>query len=422
VLGAVPVLFFATGILGLAASMWLLFGLVAAQSFFQGIAVTKEGAATTRLLGDKSVTPDERTRANSILTIIGAIIAIIGPAVAGQISLIGPLKGKTGVGGAVIYGIYAGALALTGLIYSGIKMFSGPGKDAAAVDPAAEAKPKGFVNIVKALFASIKVGTRIVFKDRLLRTMLLMSMISSLFSDPLVFNVLPEYVEGLVAKNPAGAAALMHIPVLGAFIHSLTATPMGNFALMVAMASVGSIIAAVTIKPLTKLFNKMGFKTDEALTIPFYLLAALEAPLFFLMIHTPFMLGAVALYGLQSLAVGYVGIAISGLYQKNLGGQKDENVNKILAADSLIGIAAAIISTFVYGFILKDIPIATSLIIAAVATTVVSAIRVAAPFLSFTKDQRKPPAPPAAPATSPAHAMPSTGDHNGPNSILSTHL
>ncbi|MFI5351114.1 MAG: hypothetical protein ACHQ2Z_16340, partial [Elusimicrobiota bacterium] len=260
-------------------------------------------------------------------------------------------------------------------------------------------------------------------KDRFLRTMLILSTISSLFSDPLVFNVLPEYIEKLAANSAGTVGAIMAIPGLGWFLKTLTSTPMGNFALMLVMASVGSIVAALTIKPLTKVFRKFGFKTDEALTVPFYFLAALEAPLFYLMIHTPTMLGAVALYGVQSLAVGYVGIALSGLYQKKLGDQKDEDVNKIQAANSLIGIGAAIISTIVYGFILTNIPIATSLMIAAIATAVMSALHVAAPFLSFSKDQRKPPEPPAPPAfVPPAHMMPSTGDHNGPHSILSTHL
>ncbi|MFI5362369.1 MAG: hypothetical protein ACHQ49_10400 [Elusimicrobiota bacterium] len=480
-LAVIPALFFATGVLGVAGSLWLMCGLVAAQSFFQGISVTTEGAATTRLLGDKSVTAEERTHANAIMTVFGSVIAIIGPVLAGQISRIGPVRGKTGVGGAVIYALYSGALGLTGLIYAGIKMFGGPGKDAAKAaaggdrDASAPVEkksfkeavaarvaalkaglslvlaaafgrfvPKGFIGPVRprwisikdglrvmfptdsperALPAAIKDGLRIVFKDRLLRTLVLMSTIESLFSDPLVFNVLPEYMENLVARNPAGAAAIMKIPLLGWFLHGLTSTPMGNFALMVTMASVGSIVAALTIKPLTKLIRKFGFKTEEALTIPFYFLAALEAPLFFLMIHTPSILGAVVLYGLQSLVIGFVGIAVSGLYQKNLGGQKDENVNKILAATSLVGIAAAILSTYVYGFVLKDIPIATSLIIAAIATAAVSVVRVAAPYLSFSKSQRNPPAPPEPPArVAPAHAMPSTGDHNGPHSILSNHL
>ncbi|HXT01242.1 MAG TPA: MFS transporter [Elusimicrobiota bacterium] len=417
-LASIAGVFFATGLIGTTA-LWVLFGLIAVQSFFQGIAITSEGAATTRLLGDKSVTSDERTRANSILTIIGSVISIIGPILAGGIALMGPIKGKAGVGGAVIYAVYAGAMALTAFIYAGIRMFAGPGANPEAANLAAPA-PRTFKSVLGTLWTSIKDGTRIVVKDRMLRTMLILSTISSLFSDPLVFNVLPEYVEKLAATSSIGS--LLHVPVAGWLLHTMTSTPMGNFALMVAMASVGSIVAALTIKPLTKLFQKFGFKTDEALTVPFYFLAALEAPLFFLMIHTPSILGAVALYGLQSLAVGYIGIAISGLYQKNLGGQKDENVNKILAADSLIGIAAAIISTVVYGFILTNIPIATSLIIAAAATGVVSLIRLAAPFLSFTRSQRKPPEPPAAPPTPPAHAMPSTGEHNGPNSILSTHL
>lgn len=429
VLGAVPVLFFSTGILGLTASMWVLFGLIAAQSFFQGISVTAEGAATTRLLGDKSVTHDERTKANSILTVLAAVIAIIGPLVAGQIALIGPVMGKTGVGGAVIYGIYAGAIALTGLIYATIKMFGGQSaaaKEAALkgeAPAAAATAPKSLKATLKELWTSIKDGARIVFKDRLLRTMLLMSMVGSLFSDPLVFNVLPEYVEGLAAKSAGSLGAIMGIPGVGWFLKSLTATPMGNFALMMVMASVGSIVATLLMKPLTKVFRKFGFKTEEALTIPFYFLAALEAPLFLLMIHTPTMLGAIALYGLQALSTGFIGIAIQGLYQKNLGNQKDGDVNKILAADSLMGIGAAILSTFAYGFLLKNIPIATSLIIAAVATGVVSLIRLAAPFLSFTKAQRRPPSDPPAPPPAPsANALPSTGAHNGPNSIQSVNL
>jgi MFS family permease len=426
VLAGIAGLFFATGLLSVTGSLWVFLGLVALQSFAQGISVTFEGAATTRIMGDASVTSEERTKANSILTFVAAIFSIIAPVVAGQIAQIGPVMGKTGVGGAVIYSIYAGAIALTALVYASIKMIGGAKKtdltEKPGAEPAAEAAPKGLGGTLKSLWTSIKDGTKIVFKDRFLRTLLLMSMVTSLFSDPLVFNVLPEYIEGLVAKNPGSVGAIMNMPVIGWVLKSLTSTPMGNFAMMMVMASVGSIVASFLIKPMTKLFQKLGFKTDEALTIPFYVLAALEAPLFLLMINTPTMLGAVALYGLQSLVVGFIGIAIQGLYQKNLGGQKDENVNKILAAQSLLGIAAAIISTYVYGFVLKDISIATSLTIAAIATGVMALLRLAAPFLSFSKASRRPPADPPAPPTPPAHAKPPSGDHHGPNSILSTHL
>lgn len=424
-LAGVAGLFFATGLLSVTGALWVFLGLVALQSFFQGIAVTFEGAATTRIMGDSTVTSEERTKANSILTFIAALFAIIAPVIAGQIAQIGPVMGKTGVGGAVIYSIYAGVIALAALVYASIKMIGGAKKAELAQkpgeEPAAAPAPKGIGGTLKSLWSSIKDGTKLVFKDRFLRTLLLMSMVTSLFSDPLVFNVLPEYIEGLVASNPGSMGAIMNIPVLGWFLKSLAATPMGNFAMMMVMASVGSIIASFLIKPLTKLFQRFGFKTDEALTIPFFILAALEAPLFLLMINTPTMLGAVALYGLQSLSVGFIGIAISGLYQKNLGRHKDENVNKILAAQSLLGIAAAIVSTYVYGFVLKDISIATSLTIAAIATGVMGLLRLAAPFLSFSKESRRTPPPPDAPAP-PAHAKPPAGDHNGPNSIMSTHL
>lgn len=423
-LAGVAGLFFATGLLSVTGALWVFLGLVALQSFFQGIAVTFEGAATTRIMGDSTVTSEERTKANSILTFIAALFAIIAPVIAGQIAQIGPVMDKTGVGGAVIYSIYAGAIALAALVYASIKMIGGAKKTESARTPgetAAAPAPKGIGGTLKSLWVSIKEGTKLVFKDRFLRTLLLMSMVTSLFSDPLVFNVLPEYIEGLVASNPGSMGAIMNVPVLGWFLKSLAATPMGNFAMMMVMASVGSIVASLLIKPLTKLFQKFGFKTDEALTIPFFVLAALEAPLFLLMINTPTMLGAVALYGLQALSVGFVGIAISGLYQKTLGRHKDEDVNKILAAQSLLGIAAAIVSTYVYGFVLKDISIATSLTIAAIATGVMGLLRLAAPFLSFSKDSRKAPPPPDPPAP-PAHAKPNAGDHHGPNSILSTHL
>jgi hypothetical protein len=425
VLAGIAGLFFATGLLSVTGTFAVFLGLVALQSFFQAIAVTFEGAATTRIMGDPSITSAERMKANSILTIVASIFSIIAPVVAGQLAQIGPVMGKTGVGGAVIYSIYAGAIALAALIYASIKMIGGPKKPAAGQSgETPSAAPKGVGGTLKGLWTSIKDGTKIVFKDRFLRTLLLMSMVTSLFSDPLVFNVLPEYIEGLVAKNPGSMGAIMNIPGLGWFLKSLAATPMGNFAMMMVMASVGSIVASLLIKPLTRLFQKLGFKTDEALTIPFYILAALEAPLFLLMIHTPTMLGAVALYGLQSLVVGFIGIAISGLYQKNLGGQKDANVNKILAAQSLLGIAAAIISTYVYGFVLKDISISTSLTIAAIATGVMGLLRLLAPFLAFTKASRKPPTEPPSGGgfAPPAHAKPPAGDHHGPNSILSTHL
>ncbi|HEX4046353.1 MAG TPA: hypothetical protein VH309_00885, partial [Elusimicrobiota bacterium] len=190
-LAAIATVFFATGVIGQTA-LWVLFGLIAVQSFFQGIAITSEGAATTRLLGDKTVTSDERTRANSILTIIGSVISIIGPILAGGIALMGPIKGKSGVGGAVIYALYAGAIALTAFIYSTIKMFAGPGAnaDAAAGTAAVAPAPRKLVGVVKGLWDSIKTGTRIILKDRLLRTLLILSTIGSLFSDPLVFNVL----------------------------------------------------------------------------------------------------------------------------------------------------------------------------------------------------------------------------------------
>ena len=393
--GLVVGLFAATGFLSPLSAIGIFLALVAVQSFFQGVSVTMEEASKTRILGSANVTPDERTKANSILTFVAAVIAIIGPLIAGQLSLIGPVLGKEGVGGAVIYGIYAGALALTGLIYASIKLIRG--RAATADTTALTGSPMSIGGTLKDLWHSIKEGVVIVWKDRFLRMMTILTTVSSLFSDPLIFNVLPEYIEDIVAKNSGAIGAITHVPILGWFLKTLTSSPMGNYALLMVMASLGSILAAVLIKPTTQLLRKLGFKTEESLTVPFYILAAIEAPLFFLMIGTHSILGVVLLYGLQSLAVGFIGIAIASLYQQILGKWSDQDINKILAAESLIAIVADIISTRFYGTYLKDIPIHTSLIIAAVATGIMALLRLVTPFLAFSKDQRRPPTQPSRP-------------------------
>ena len=80
---------------------------------------------------------------------------------------------------------------------------------------------------------------------------------------------------------------------------------------------------------------------------------------------------------------------MTGLYQKKLGEQGTKKMTQVLAASSFVSIVAAIASTFLYGYILNDIPVATSLLIAAVATTVLGLLRLAAPWLLFSKEERK---------------------------------
>jgi hypothetical protein len=386
ILTLLPTLFFASGIFSLQTALWTLFGLIAAQSFFQGLYVTMDSMATTRLLGDKSVTAAERTRANSILTFIAAATAIIGPAVAGQVSLVKDFFGKTGVGAALIYGIYALATGIAGLIYATVGII---GKKAAA-DESVDSVPqaKGLKTVLKDLAASLKDGIKIIWKSRFLRTLTALSLLISLFSDPLVFNVFPEFVEGILAANPSTLNWILQLPVVGWLFKGLTSTPMGYYSLMVVFFSVGNILASVLMDPLRRALQGLGFKTEESLTIPLYFMAALEAPLFWAMISFPSMWGILLLYGLQALATAFSGIVVAGLHQKTLGDLESKDVSKVLAAESFLGIIAAIIATYVYGFVLTGIPIATSLLIAAVATTVVCALRLAAPWLYFTKEQR----------------------------------
>jgi hypothetical protein len=134
---------------------------------------------------------------------------------------------------------------------------------------------------------------------------------------------------------------------------------------------------------------KFGFKTEEGMLKPFFILAALEAPLFFVMMAWPSLAGVLLLYGLQALVTGFGSLTASGLQQKALGEYKDQDVNKVLAAESFVGIIASIISTLVYGFVLTGISIKTAMFIAAVAISVQAAIRLISPWIAFTKEQRK---------------------------------
>ncbi|MEK7656888.1 MAG: hypothetical protein AAB412_03970 [Elusimicrobiota bacterium] len=391
ILTLIPTVFFLSGVFSLQAALWTLFGLIAVHSFFQGIFVTMDGGSQARIIGDKSVTPGERMKANAILTFASAVIAIIAPAIAGYISQVGDLFGKTGSGGAIIYGIYAGAMALGGLLFASVGIIGDKLRGKAPEQDADQprAPPQAKEGVLKGLWTSLKEGVVFISKNRFLRTMTALNLIISLFSDPLIFNILPEYMETVLQSNPATIGGLLGVPGLGWLLKGLTSTPMGYFGLLVASASLGSVLATLLIEPLKNLFKKLGFKTEESLTIPFYILAALEVPLFWTMIYFPSFWGVLGLYGLQALATSFSSMLLTGLYQKSVGGLDSKKMNQVLAAESFLGILAAIVATYFYGFVLTGIPIATSLLIAAVATTVLGALRLASPWLFFSKAERK---------------------------------
>lgn len=418
VIFGIPALFFSTGLLGAGPSLAILLGLIGVQSFFQGLHATTSSGSITRIVGDKSVTTEERVRANSIRSFASALVAIVAPALAGKIAGMGDWFGKTGTGSAVIYGVYAAATGLAGLIFAGIKLIGQEKAEAAALPGAAPA-PAGLGGALKSVWTSMKEGVKIVWGNRFLRTLLGMNLVASLFTDPLTFNVLPEYVETVLKGSGGALDGLLGVPVLGWFLDGLVSTPMGFFGLLVAFSSVGSALVSVFINPLRRLFQRLGFKTEEQLTIPFYAVALLEVAAFWAMIYYPSFWLVLSLYGLQTLASGFAGLIVTGLYQKKLGEQGTKKMTQVLAASSFISIIAAIISTFLYGYILKDIPVATSLLIAAVATTVLGLLRLAAPWLMFSKAERAGGGPPDKRVMPPEHRdghehLPGT---NGPLSV-----
>ena len=381
-------LFYATGFMSIPTALCVLLALVAAQSFFQGIGCVLEEAGQRRLFGDPSVSSEERERANSLLNIASSIPAIVGPILASLCSQIKKMWGKSDVGGAVIYGVYGLFAGLAGLMYAMVKIFFEK-RDASAVslknksglDPPGKVPLRGAMRDV---WESLKKGVVMLVKDRFLRTMLILSLVASLFIDPLTFNVLPDYVDSLVHAHQGAIG----IPGIGWLLKCLTSGAMGCFGLLMVGGSVGAMLCSLFMKPLSRLCAWLGFKTEESRIIPFYFLAALGVPLFWIMIGVHSIWPLVALYALQCLIGGFEIILTNGLTQKKLGTYSQTQTNRIMSAEYLLGIFAAIAVTLASARWLAHIPLHVSLLWAAVATTIYGIVQLVAPWLAFSKQER----------------------------------
>jgi hypothetical protein len=349
VLGSIPLLFYSTGLVGGAAALWMLFGLLAAQSFFQAIYGTMDAATTARIMGDPSVSPAERMRANAILTGISSAMSVLGPVLAGQFARIGAAAGPA------LYLVYAVGMGLAGLLLAMLR-----------IRRSAAQGPQGTAGSAR---ASLKTGLKLIAGDRLLRAMLGLTLLAYLFYDPMFYAILPEFAESL-----AGA---------GWFTSSL-----GKFGLMMAAASVGSIAASALAGPLRKLLSRSGFKTEEALLLPVSLIALLEAPFFWLMLQASSILWVLPLVVAQTLAIGFSNLLIAGLMQKTLGGFSADDVNSVLAVRALMNILAAVLGTGLFGFVLKGMPLSVSLTLCLAATAAMGLYRLALPWLASLPSDR----------------------------------
>ncbi|MFA5141254.1 MAG: MFS transporter [Elusimicrobiota bacterium] len=350
VLGCIPLLFYSTGLVGGAAALWMLFGLLAVQSFFQAIYATMDAATTARLMGDPSVQPAERMRANSILTGISSVMAVLGPVLAGQFARIGSAAGP------VLYLVYAAGMGLAGLFLAAMRM-----RHTAAVRG-----PQGAAVSVR---ASLRSGLKLILGNKFLRAMLGLTLLAYLFYDPMFYAILPEFAESL-----AGTAWF--------------SSSIGKFGLMMATTSVGSIAASALSGPLRKLLSRFGFKTEESLLLPFGLIALLEAPFFWLMLQAPSILWALPLVVMQTLSIGFSNLLIAGLTQKTLGGFSADDVNSVVAVRAVLNILAAVLGTSLFGFVLKGMPLSVSLTLCLAATAAMGLYRLAAPWLILSREQR----------------------------------
>jgi hypothetical protein len=379
VVALIPALFLASGLLSLKAAMGLYLGLVMLQSFFQGVSSNMDATSAARILGAKSVSGAERLKANSILAFVTSGAAVVGPLLAAKAAGLPDFMGKTGCGGALIYGMYSAGLAAAGLLFASIRMLFQK-----APDEMGAQGPSNFGEALRELPPSLKDGVRLVLKDRFLRTVLALSLIAALFSDPLIFSILPEFIEALVKSS--GAA--LDLPVLGSLFHGVVSSPMGSFGLMAMFSNLGDIASTLLIGPLRRLLRRFGFASEESLAAPLYLLAAAEAPLFWAMTSSRSVWAVFALFGLQSMSTSFARIVTAGLYQKRLGSYGLSSVPRILAARSFLGILASILSTCLFGFGLRGLPLACALRIAACATTALALAGAVSPWLMFGREQR----------------------------------
>jgi hypothetical protein len=372
---------------------------------------------------------------------------VVAPILAGLLGKIGKLWGKTGSGSVIVYGVYGLCAGIAGFGYATIKMFKKQNADNGGA--AGGVAPASKLHVLKGLAASLVQGTRLVLQNRFLRVMFGMGLILDLFSEVLGSSVLPEYVENLVGSQSGGAAAIFgKVPALAAIFRGLTSTPavlaavavivaavlagplskllakmgiklrrplaapklvyaiaaipilcwsivslmstaMGVTGLLVVFASLGSILGSVLIQPICKALAKIGFKSEGSLTIPMGVIAALEVPLFWLMITVPSLWLIVPLYGLQALCSSFINIVLCGLNQSKQAEYTEDQLQKMLSAQSLWGISAVVAALVISQMVLGSVPIATLLLIAAIFTSVYGAAQIAFPWLGLSKAERQ---------------------------------
>lgn len=389
--GVAAVALFATGHVPLGAAVLFVSLSMGAASFFQGVAGTKESLGTFTLMGADSVSETDRDKANAILNIVSNFAAIIGPALAGHLSMsVSNLFGQTDVSSYIVYFIYAVGTALSGLVYFGVRLFWQRASNKLAPTTGPPFSLKGALGQIG---SSLRTGIKLLWSNKFLRYTVIGIIINSLFSDPLSSSILPDYVATLTKGIP-GIAALLKVPVLGWLLQGLTGSPMGFYSFMIVSYNVSSMVASFLLEPVRKVLAKFGATTAESALKPLYVLAFLEPFLFKAMLHWHSLPLVLAFYGLQSLVTGFGALVAQGLMQKAVNEFPEKDRISVLASESFVGTITAIVSMVIYGFALNKIPVGAMMSLALMAVGLQAGIRLAIPWLSFKKSAPKPPAKP----------------------------
>ncbi|MFA6004080.1 MAG: hypothetical protein WC881_08425 [Elusimicrobiota bacterium] len=363
-----------SGLMPAAAAFAVLAGIFAVQSYGEGVHGGMTDMLRSEAIGSSDVTPEERNRANSLLSFAAALISIVVPVFAGKLAQIPDIMGREGSGSAMIFAVYAGVMAISSAFYA---LTAVRARKAAKRQAAAGVKGPGFKAALKAIA-----------RNRFFRTILMLDGFAMLIGEPLMNNVLPNFVESVLKASSVSIGQLLQTPVLGWIFSGMMNTPMGYFGLLIAFGSIGSALASALNQRVLGFLHRHGYASEESRMLPLYGIDFLEVLAFAGIVLLPAFWPILMFWMLKSLAGGFVGVARDGVYQKNLAAYPEADRPAMISMMSLANMLMTLGGALVYLFVLSSIPVGLSMSLAFAGIAALGALRLFSPKLMFDKAAR----------------------------------
>lgn len=377
VLVLIPLHFFVfSGLMPAAISFGVLLTVFTLQNYFEGVHGGMISVMSSEVIGSSSVTKEERARANSLITGTAAVLSILVPALLGKLSAIPDILGKVGSGSASIFGIYSAVIAVSSLFFGMIALNR------------AKANPGGGAGMGARPMKAIKAGFKAIIGNRFFRTILLIDAFALLITDPLMFNVFPEFVKTILADSASTLSGLTQLPMIGWFLDGLINTPMGYFGLLVAAGSLGSALASMILNRVVDFLTKRGFLSEESQAVPLFRIGVVGAVAFAGIPLFPSIWPVLLFWMAHSFFRAFASIQRLSLYQKNMARYSPNERSAIIGGMSLTTAFVAFLSNMAYGFLFQHVTIAASMTVAIIAIGILGVMLWFAPNLMFSKDER----------------------------------